>query len=70
MKTTVIVVSALNCLVQVLSYILPLNVKKSSVVQTLPMALMSLPGANEFCRAAKDNHDNQTTGSKFVFPFT
>ena len=64
------VVFALNDLVQVLTYILPAKVGKSSVVHTLPVVLMFLAGTTAYCQTAEDSHKNMATCSRFVFPFT
>lgn len=65
--TAVLVVTALNGLVQGL---LPRKTGKSSVIHALPVALLLLAGETENCQAADDNHEDLTTGSRYVFPFT
>jgi len=68
--SVVFAVSVLNGIIQVLSFIPSHKVRKSSVVNTLPMALLFLPGTSGHCQS--DDFDNKTlaTGNSFVFPFT
>lgn len=68
--TVVFAVSALNGIMQGLSYIPSYKVRKPSLFNTLPAALLFFPGTSEHCQS--DDFDNKTltTGNKFVFPFT
>lgn len=68
--TVVLVVTALNGLVQVLSYMFPSKEGKSSLVHTLPAALMFLAGATAYSQTDEGNYQNLITCSMFVFPFT
>ncbi len=68
--TVVLVVTVLNGFVQVLSYMFPRREGKSSLVHTLPIALMFLAGATAYSQTAEENYQNLITCSMFVFPFT
>lgn len=68
--TVVLTLSALHGLTHVLSYLHPLKVRKSSLVLTLPVALLVFPARKAHCQAAEVNQQSLSPGSTFVFPFT